>query len=146
VIRKFLGASALFLVVVLGFTSESNAQLTINLDFGNFNSGAPANGSSILGGANLSDAQGVIEAAATYWENAFANSSSSIGWSTNVGGNLVQDIDVNWASLGGSTLATGGTNFFGDGRWGGNSSLTWDNDGSSNFYVDPHIQWRGCEC
>lgn len=145
-IQKFLFIAAFSLILALGSVSESRAQLTINLDFSNFSSGAPADGGTILGGSTLSNAEGVIQAAATYWENVFVNSSSSIGWSSNMGGNLVQNIDVNWAPLSmangqtDATLATGGTNFFSNGEWGGSASLTWDNDGTSNFYVDSNPQ------
>jgi hypothetical protein len=116
---------------------DTNASLIINLDFSSFSTGAPSDGSTILGGANLSDAQVVIEKAARYWESAFEVSSSSIGWSSNSGGTLTQNIAVGWGGQGGSTLASGGTNWFGsDGRWASGGSLTWDNDGSSSFYVD----------
>lgn len=130
---------ALGVLFALFFVSANpiQADLIINLDFSNFATGAPADGSAILSGATLAEAQGVIETAANYWENAFANSSSSIGWATNVGGTLTQDISVNWEAKGGNTLATGGTNWFlSDGRWGGSASLNWDNDGTSTFFVD----------
>lgn len=139
-VRNFLRIAFLSLAL-FGLSKQANAQLTINLDFSSFNSGAPTDGGTILGGATLSEAQGVIEAAATYWENVFVDSSSSIAWSTNIGGNLVQDIDVTWGALGGQTLATGGTGWFtSDGRWAGNATLTWDNDGTSEFYVDSNPQ------
>lgn len=120
--------------------SRASADLTINLDFSNFDTSAPADGHVILGGATRAQAQSVIGAAGTYWESVFASSSSSLPWAT--GGNLTQDISVGWASHGGSTLATGGTGWFlsgdptVDGSWAGNASLTWDNDGSSTFFVD----------
>ncbi len=125
------------LLVVLSFSApKADAELIINLDFTNFSTGAPANGDPILGGANLTEAQAVIQEAANYWEAAFANSDSSNGWLTNVGGTLTQNISVGWGALGGGTLATGGTSYFlSDSRW-GSGSLTWDNDGSSNYYVD----------
>ena len=115
-------------------THESEAALIINLDFASFSTGAPADGSAILGGGTLAQAQNVIETAASYWESAFAGSSSSLSWAS--GGDLTQSISVEWAALGGSTLASGGTSFFlPSGEWAG-GSLTWDNDGSSEFFVD----------
>jgi len=131
--------AALVSCVALQATISSEAieaALVINLDFTNFSTGAPANGDPILGGGTVADAQSVIQTAASIWEQAFANSSSSIGWSTNVGGTLTQTIAVEWAPLSGSTLATGGTGWFSsDGRW-SSGTLTWDNDGSSDFFVD----------
>ncbi len=127
---------AIFLVVmVLIFSpSRTRADLIINLDFSNFNSAAaPANGSAILGGSTRSAAQDVIQTAANYWTNAFANSNSSRSFAT--GGRITQTIDVGWQAQGGSVLATGGTSFFGNGQF-GRGSLNIDNDGSSNFYVD----------
>jgi len=123
------------------------AQLNINLDFSDFGTDAPANGSAILGGGNLADAQSVIQKAGDYWESVFANSSSSIGWSTNVGGTLTQNISVGWGAQTGPTLASGGTGWYlSDGRW-SSGALTWDNDGSSEFYVDTDLtnssEWNG---
>lgn len=141
--------SVRFLSYLLAFTfacGHAHGELIINLDFTNFNSTAPADGSAILGGATRLQAQNVIQEAANIWEAAFANSSSSIAWSSNVGGTLTQTIDVSWAPKGGTTLATGGTNWFlSDGRW-GSGSLEWDNDGTSQFFVDPtpseHSEWQ----
>lgn len=114
-------------------TNRSTADLVINLKFANFNTAAPADGSAILGGSTKSAAQNVIQTAANYWTNAFANSSSSRAFATN--GRITQDITVGWQSHAGSTLATGGTSFSGNGAFAG-GSLNFDNDGSSLFYVD----------
>ena len=127
-------------------TSRAQAGLVVNLDFDDFSVGAPADGSTTLGGATLVEAKSVIQAAANYWEAAFTNSSSSINWSSNIAGTLTQNIAVKWASHAGSTLATGGTSWFhSDGRW-GSGELTWDNDGSSQFFVDTtpgeSSEWR----
>ncbi|WP_218933775.1 PEP-CTERM sorting domain-containing protein [Rubripirellula lacrimiformis] len=116
--------------------TTSQSALIIDLDFSDFATAAPADGGTVLGGRTLADARAVVETAAAYWETAFANSSTSIGWSSNLGGTITQTISVGWGGLGGSTLATGGTGWFGsDGRW-SSGSLTWDNDTSSSFFVD----------
>ncbi len=77
-------------------------------------------------------AEAVIEAAAEYWETAFASSTRTVN----------QTIDVSWSGLGGTTLATGGTAWFINppDYTLVNGSLVWDNDGSSTFFVDltPH--------
>ncbi len=71
--------------------------------------------------------ENVIRAAANRWEHAFAGSTED----------LSLNVNVSWFSYGGTTLAKGGSS------WPGtpdypilNSSLKWDNDGSSDFYVD----------
>ncbi len=110
----------------------TRAALVINLNFDDTN--APADGSPILGGATRAQAQNVIQAAADYWTTAFAGSSSSASWAS--GGTITQNIDVTWGAQGNSTLATGGTSFFGNGSFAG-GTLTFDNDGSSEFFVDP---------
>lgn len=117
---------------------SASADLVINLDFTDFATGAPADGSATLGGATVAQAQTVITTAAQYWETAFAGSSSSIAWSTNIGGTLTQNISVAWGTQVGGTLAAGSTSWlFGDGRWRpGTAYLSFDNDGSSKFFVD----------
>ncbi len=144
-----------FLIAIAGVislgtcTQETFADLEINLDFSNFATNAPADGSAVLGGGTRAQAQAVIESAADYWEEVFAGSNSALPWTTNVGGTLTQNISVGWGSLGGSTLATGGTNWVvggnQTGRW-GSGSLTWDNDGSSTFFVDTtpldSVEWN----
>ncbi|MFT5906398.1 MAG: hypothetical protein ACI9E1_002006 [Cryomorphaceae bacterium] len=150
-INQYMYINKLFLTAITGLSfspSPASATLTINLDFTNFSSGAPSDGDAILGGANLSDAQAVIQKAASYWESVFENSSSSIGWTTNNSGNLTQNITVGWGGQAGDTLASGGTSWFtggGNGRW-SSGTLTWDNDGTSKFYVDTDTtnssEWR----
>lgn len=148
-IPKALACFVLGWFAVVGCPTKANAELIINLDFSDFTTGAPADGSDTLGGATLAQAQTVIETAAEYWEIAFANSSSSINWvgqGANNGGTLTQDIAVTWAPKPDNVLATGGTGFlFFDGRWDG-GTLSWDNDGSSQFFVDTtpgeHSEWN----
>ena len=139
-----------------GWLGTARASLVINLNFSDFSTDAPADGSPVLGGATLAQAQSVIQAAASVWETVFAASRSSNGWSTNIGGTLTQNIDVGWDALGGPmnpVLATGGTNWAvvmgqpdhpENGRW-GSGTLTFDNDGTSNFFVDntptEHSEW-----
>jgi PEP-CTERM motif len=133
-IRTSLTFALFAAVLTLTHAEKSQADLMINLDFTNFNTNAPADGSSILGGASRVDAQNVIQAAANYWTNAFANSNSSRSWA--VAGRLTQNISVGWQSHGGATLATGGTGWFvASGQFSG-GLLNFDNDGSSLFYVD----------
>jgi hypothetical protein len=135
-------------LVLLGFplaAQRVEGALIINLDFSSFSSGAPSNGSAVLGGSTLAQAQSVIQTAADYWEAAFAGSSSSLSWATS--GNLTQNISVGWGAQGGSTLATGGTSWFvPSGQWAPGAALTFDNDGTSNFFVDStptdHLEWN----
>ena len=125
----------------LFFGSAANADLTINLTFDN--SAAPADGDAILGGATQTQANAVIQHAANVWETVFAGSTSSISWATN--GNLTQNIAVGWVNQSGTTLATGGTSFFQSGEW-ASGSLNFDNDGSSQFFVDStpldSVEWN----
>jgi hypothetical protein len=121
---------AMFLVFQL--TSLSRADLTINFDYSAFGaSGAWSNLHNDSWTGPVSDAQKqaaaetVISAAGQYWENAFAASTT----------NLTLDIEVAWDAKTGSTLAQGGSSFYGNGDI-ASSSLTWDNDGSSDFFVD----------
>ncbi len=132
--KRTIYLAMVFAVVIVSCpTKRTMADLIINLNFANFNTAAPADGSAILGGSTKSAAQNVIQTAANYWTNAFANSNSSRSFAT--GGRITQNISVGWQSHAGSTLATGGTSFFGSGEFAG-GSLNFDNDGSSNFYVD----------
>ena len=122
--------------------STAKADLTINLTFDN--SAAPADGDAILGGATQSQANAVIQHAANVWETVFAGSTSSASWAT--AGNLTQNIAVGWQPEGGTTLATGGTSFNPvTGEW-GSGSLNFDNDGSSQFFVDStpldSVEWN----
>lgn len=128
-------------VLALFGSNRANAGLVINLNFDDFSIGAPADGDAILGGATLSQAQAVIQHAASIWETAFANSDSSINWSTNAGGILTQNIAIRWAPESNATLATAGTTWSTDagpsyGQW-ESAAMNWDNDGTSRFYVDP---------
>lgn len=116
-------------IIVVG--RSTNAELIINLNFNNTN--APADGSPILGGATRAQANATVQAAANYWMSAFANSSSTASWATS--GTLTHTIDVGWTGHGGTTLATGGTSWFPNGQL-VNGQLLFDNDGTSNFYVD----------
>lgn len=122
---------------------ETRADLEINLNFSGFSTNAPADGSAILGGATQAQAQAVIQSAADYWEEVFAGSNSGLSWATN--GNLTQNITVGWGAQGGMTLASGGTSWFSSGEW-GSGSLTWDNDGTSQFFVDTtpldSVEWN----
>ena len=130
----------LALVLASGFISTSlvattaQAGLTINLDFSNFNNGAPADGSAVLGGNTRAAAQDVIQTAADYWEAAFVNSTSTASFA--VGGTITQNIDVVWGPQSNSTLATGGTGFFIPSGAYTQGTLTFDNDGTSTFFVD----------
>lgn len=136
--------------LAMGSFQEARADLEINLDFSSFGTGAPADGSAILGGATNAQAQAVIQSAADYWEEVFSCSDSGLSWAT--GGTLTQNITVGWDALNGppvqpdSVLATGGTSWsVPSGQW-GSGSLTWHNDGSGNFFVDTtpldSVEWN----
>jgi hypothetical protein len=128
-----------FLIIACGLftlaSSTSFASLSLTLDFSSFGtSGAWANLHNDAWDGTTTDAvkqaaaESVMSAAGQYWETAFANSTT----------NLSHSISVQWGGLAGSTLATGGTGWFNDSP---NYTLTggqlnWDNDGSSNFFVD----------
>lgn len=119
--------------LALSLSGAALGQLQINLDYTNFNLGPSGDVNAILNGASLAQARAVIDQAASVWEDVFANSSSGLSWAS--GGVLTQNISVGWANQSGSTLATGGTGWFGSGQW-TSGSLNWDQDGSSSFFVD----------
>lgn len=143
--------AATLLLICSVASNYCHADLTINLDFSTFyDASAPQDGSAILGGGTLAQAQAVIESAADYWEEVFADSPSALPWDENIGGSLVQDITVDWSAQNPvGVLATGGTNWSpsgnNTGQW-GSGVLTWDNDGSSTFFVDPtpldNAEWK----
>ncbi len=113
--------------------NASPAALVINLTFDNTN--APADGHTILGGGTRAQAEAVVTAAASYWTTAFAGSNSSLSWA--VGGTITQNITVDWTAHDEGTLATGGTGWFlAPGSPFTSGTLRFDNDGSSNFFVD----------
>jgi hypothetical protein len=130
-----LRIAALALLFLGAFASGVRAQLTVTFDFVDF--GTSGSWSSLhnddwdgstTNAVKQSAAESVIRAAGDYWEAAFASSTVS----------LTQSIDVTWGARGGSTLASGGTSFFNsapDYPFAG-GSLIWDNDGTSNFFVD----------
>ncbi len=130
-------------ILCTGPLQETRADLEINLNFSGFSTNAPADGSAILGGATQAQAQAVIQSAADYWEEVFAGSNSGLSWAT--GGTLTQNITVGWGAQGGMALASGGTSWFPSGEW-GSGSLTWDNDGTSQFFVDTtpldSVEWN----
>ena len=109
-----------YLFIIVSFLavtpSSGRGELLINLDFTAFNNNAPGNVSTILAGSSISNARSVIEAAANYWEAAFANSSSSLSWATN--GRITQNVAVTWQNHGGTALATGGTGWLPSGEFG----------------------------
>ncbi|MCA9198937.1 MAG: hypothetical protein KDA87_15420 [Planctomycetales bacterium] len=99
------------------------AGLTITLNFDP--SGVPT--SDFRGG---SDWQGVVRAAADYWEDVFVNSTTTV--------NSTQTLDVTWASLADPVVGQGATSWFNspvDGLFTG-GRLTLDND-STTWFVDP---------
>lgn len=121
-------------LITLGAMSSAWGVLSITFDFSNFGTGGAwsslhndAWNGSTSDAVKQTAAENVMQAAADYWETAFASSTRSVS----------QTIEVSWASHGGFTLAYGGVS------WGGPSnynvsggSLSWDNDGSSTFFVD----------
>ncbi|MDB5297128.1 MAG: hypothetical protein JWO31_3111, partial [Phycisphaerales bacterium] len=121
--RTFAIAAAA--AAAVGSTSRSaDASLTLNLDFSGFGTGVPT--SSLAGGGSP---QAVVQAAADYWTTAFAASTRSI----------TQTLQVVWGPQTSTTAATGGTSWFvspPDYPFTG-GSLTFDNDGSTSFFVDP---------
>lgn len=119
---------ALLLAPGIGF-----AALTVDFDFSAFGTGGAWgslhndtwSGSTTVVQKQAS-AQTVMETAGAYWETAYAGSSTELS--------LV--IDVAWGAKSGATLATGGSSWYVPSGNIASSSLTWDNDGSSNFFVD----------
>ncbi|MGJ3244387.1 MAG: hypothetical protein ACFE0O_15705 [Opitutales bacterium] len=106
----------------LALAPITQGALSLTLDFSSFSSGEPSG--SLFGGGNP---QSVVEAAASYWETAFADSTAS----------LSQTISVTWGGqMTSGVLATGGASFNSSGDL-SNGMLTFDNDGSSEFFVDP---------
>jgi hypothetical protein len=128
------GAPFLVLAFALS-TVRAPAQLEVTFNFDDFGtSGAWGNLFNDSWDGSTSDsikqaaAETVIRTAGDYWEAAYANSTTS----------LTQTIEVDWGAGGGGTLASGGTSYFDsppDYPF-ATGSLTWDNDGTSNFFVD----------
>lgn len=116
--------------------APSNAALSITLDFSSFDTGA--NWADLYNddwdgstpdAVKRAAAETTMRAAADYWETAFAASTRSIS----------HTIAVGWGSHDDNVLATGGI-----GGYNNNpptytmldGTLTWDNDGTSKFFVD----------
>lgn len=127
--RKILPLGALALVLA----PAARAGLSINLDYSAFNAAAGVDVATVFDGASLADARAVMDTAAAYWQTAFAGSASSRSFAT--GGNLTVNVAVSWQAYADATLATGGPSWFSDGSFAG-STLKWDSDGSSIFFVD----------
>lgn len=129
-----LAGSVGFTIAAMTFTGASHASLSLTLDFSNFGTGGAwsslhndAWSGSTSNATKQAAAQSVIQSAADYWMKAFENSTVS----------LSHTISVGWGAEGGSTLATGGTSWSGSAPYPiSNGSLTWDNDGTSDFFVD----------
>jgi|GEM_PF-3015622 len=131
---KRLSTTAIALAALSCASMDVQANLVINLNFTNFDSGPSGNVNTILNGASLAQAKAVIEHAASIWEAAFASSSSGLSWASS--GVITQTINVGWASHAAGTLATGGTSYNGVTGAYGTGSLNWDQDESSKFFVD----------
>ena len=116
--------AAVALACAAGAASVSQAALNINFTFGTFDTSGP--GSSLFGGGSP---QTVLQAAGDYWENVFAASTRTV----------TTTLTIQWGARSGSTLATGGPSWFVDppNYTLAGGTITFDNDGSSNFYVDP---------
>ncbi len=117
----------------LCFSNSSFASLSITLNFNDSDAAYSALHNDSWDASTSNDVkraafENVIRAAADRWEHAFAGSTKD----------LTLNVDVGWEQKNGGTLATGGS-----GWWMtapdypfSTSSLNWDNDGSSQFYVD----------
>jgi hypothetical protein len=122
-------------LITFGAMSSAWGVLSLTMNYANFGSGGAwsslnndAWDGSTTDATKQAAAEAVMDAAADYWQTAFAASSRSLSLS----------INVSWGGLPGATLAQGGAG------WTNNNPtytlrnpfLTWDNDGSSTFFVD----------
>jgi len=128
------------LLVWQGLCQQGSGQLSIELDFTSFDTGANWGalhndvwGPGTPDWVKQQTAEATIQAAAEYWEAAFVNSSTS----------LSHTVSVEWGARSGGTRASGGAGWYPDGEL-ANGILIWDSDGSSLFFVDD-TPWENSE-
>ena len=122
-------------LITFGSISSAWGALSLTMNYTNFASGGSwsslhndAWDGSTTNATKQAAAEAVMDAAADYWQTAFAASSRTLSLT----------INVSWGGLSGATLAQGGASWINNNPTYSlrNPFLTWDNDGSSTFFVD----------